>query len=206
MGGGVGARVAVASEADAGGRHAVGAGEAAGPHQARDGVGKQHVVVVEEQQPLALGRRRGGVAGRAQVAVLLADDPPAAGGEVGLDGVEGGAGRGALAAVVDQDRVEAGVVLGEHAVGRHAQQGRALVVDEADGDPRRPGRGVPRAVGEALAGGGERAGLGVPALPDVEGGGEVAARTDGAQRRGGQRGEPVAQGGVVGRDQGAGRS
>ena len=41
-------------------------------------------------------------------------------------------------------------------------------MDEADGDPRRPGRGVARAGREARGGGGERAGLGVPALPDVE--------------------------------------
>ena len=101
---------------------AVGPGEAGGAHQARDGVGEQDVVVVEEQQPVAAGRAGRGVAGGPYVAVLLADDAPAAGGEVGLDLGEGGQGRGAAAAVVDQDGVEVGVVLGEGAAGGHAQQ------------------------------------------------------------------------------------
>ena len=195
--------VAFPFEADAGGRHAVGSGKAGGSHQPGDGVGKEDVVVVEEQQPLALGRRRRRVAGGAEIAVLLADDAPPARGELGLDGVEGGQGRRALAAVVDQDGVEVGVVLCEYAVDRHADQYRPLVMHEANGDPRRRGGG-PGAGGEAFGGRVERGGLGVPALPDAESASEVAAWPHGAQRGGGQLGEPLAEGDAIRRDQGAG--
>ena len=109
--------------------------------------------------------------------------------------------RGALAAVVHQDRLDCRVVLGEDTLDRHPHQCRTLVVHDADGDQRRLGRRGPGARGEPFGRRGKGYRLCVPARPAVDGEVEIPAGSYRAQRRRGQRRDAVAEGDVVRRDQ-----
>ena len=194
----VGSRVAGAEEGHTRSRYAIRTGEAGGAYEPRDRVREQDVVIVEEQDPLAPSRGHRHVARRPDITVFLADHAPAAIVEPGFDRVEGCKRLRTLAAVVDQDRFERRIVLGEHAVHRHADQLGPFVMDDADRDQRRRRIGGPRPLFEPRGCGLDGLRPGVPARPDLLQAIEISARPNRAQRRIGEFRNAFAEVDVVG--------
>ena len=194
----VGSRVAGTEERHTCSRYAIRTGEAGGAYEPRDRVREQDVVIVEEQDPLSPSRGHRRVARRPVITVLLADHAPAALVELGFERIEGHKCLRILAAVVDQDRFERRIVLGEHAVHRQADQLGPFVMDDADRDQRR--RHVCGLCSLLEPSGRGLDGLrpGVPARPDLLQAIEISARPNRTQRRIGEFRNAFAEVDVIG--------
>jgi hypothetical protein len=97
---------------------------------------RREIVVVHEHHVVAACGGDGRVPGGAEVAIGLAHEPPAPGGEFGLELIEIPDGVTLVAAVVHQHDFETRVVLLANRVERRIEELRAIAVGDANADER----------------------------------------------------------------------